>query len=37
MEREIACLMYKYCNKHLPVAFKGMLNKKTLCLSSKES
>ena len=30
MEREIACLMYKYCNKHLPVAFNGMLNKKNL-------
>ena len=28
MEREIACLMYKCCNKHLPVAFEGMLNKK---------
>ena len=37
MEREIAYFMYKYCNYYLPVAFEGMLNKNTLCLSSKES
>ena len=34
---EIAYFMYKYCNKHLPAAFEGMLNKNTLLLSSKES
>ena len=34
---EITCFMYKYCNKHLPAAFEGMLNKNTLLLSSKES
>ena len=37
MEREIAYFMYKYCDKHLPAAFEGMLNKNTLRLSSKES
>ena len=37
MEREIAYFMYKYCNKHLPAAFEGMLNKNTLRLSGKES
>ena len=37
MEREIAYFMYKYCVKHLPAAFEGMLNKNTLRLSSKES
>ena len=34
---EIAYLMYKYCNKHLPEVFEGMLNKNTLLLSRKES
>ena len=34
---KIAYFMYKYCNKHLPEAFEGMLNKNTLLLSSKES
>ena len=34
---EIAYFMYKYCNKHLPTAFEGMLNKNTLLSSSKES
>ena len=33
---EIAYFMFKYCNKHLSEAFKGMLNKNTLLLSSKE-
>ena len=28
--------MYKYCNKHFPGAFERMLNKNTLCLSSKQ-
>ena len=37
MEREIAYFMYKYCNNHLSAAFKGMLNKNKLRLSSKES
>ena len=37
MEREIAHIMYKYCNNYLPVAFEGILNKNTLHLSSKES
>ena len=37
MEREIAYFMYKYCNKHLPATFEGMLHKNTLRLSSKES
>ena len=32
---QIAYFMYKYCNKHLPKAFEGMLNKNTLLLSSK--
>ena len=34
---EIAYFMYKYCNKHLPKAFEGTVNKNTLLLSSKES
>ena len=34
---EIAYFMYKYCNKHFPKAFEGMLNKNSLLLSSKES
>ena len=34
---EIAYFMYKYCNKHFPEAFEGMLNKNTLLLSSKEA
>ena len=37
MEKEIAYFIYQYCNNHLPTAFEGMLNKNTLCLSSKES
>ena len=37
MVLEIAYFMYKYCNKHLPAVFEGMLNKNTLLLSSKKS
>ena len=34
---EIAYFMHKYCNKHLPAAFEGMLNKNTSCQTKSKS
>ena len=34
-EREITYFMYKYCNKRLPAAFEGRLNKNILRLIAK--